>query len=53
VQVQHRGASAAKPWTPLTGEFWNAPFGALRYADVLPDAAAVVAFFAEGRRLAA
>jgi hypothetical protein len=41
------------PWTPLKGEFWNAPFGALRYADELPDAAAVAAFFAEGRRLTA
>ena len=41
------------PWTPREGEFWNAPFGALRYADELPDAAAVAAFFAEGRRRAA
>jgi hypothetical protein len=40
------------PWTARDGEFWNAPFGALRYADELPDAAAVAAFFAEGRRLA-
>jgi len=40
------------PWTPREGDFWNAPFGALRYADELPDAAAVAAFFAEGRRLA-
>jgi hypothetical protein len=38
------------PWTPREGEFWNAPFGALRYADELPDAAAVAAFLAEGRR---
>jgi hypothetical protein len=40
------------PWTPREGEFWNVPFGALRWADELPDAAAVAAFFAEGRRLA-
>lgn len=37
------------PWTPRTGEFWNAPFGALRDAADLPD---VAAFFAEGRALA-
>ncbi|GJF03852.1 hypothetical protein [Pseudonocardia sp. D17] len=41
------------PWRPRHGEFWNAPFGALRTADELPDAEAVAAFFAEGRRLAA
>jgi hypothetical protein len=40
------------PWTPREDEFWNAPFGALRDADDLPDAAAGAAFFAEGRRLA-
>jgi len=40
------------PWTPREGEFWNAPFGAMRPADELRDAAAVAAFFAEGRRLA-
>lgn len=40
------------PWTPREGEFWNAPFGALRSPDELPDAAAVAAFFVEGRRLA-
>lgn len=37
------------PWTPREGPFWNAPFGALRPAADLPDAAAVAAFFAEGR----
>lgn len=37
------------PWTPRDGPFWNAPFGALREADALPDAAAVAAFFDEGR----
>ena len=37
------------PWTPREGPFWNAPFGALRPAADLPDAAALAAFFAEGR----
>ena len=37
------------PWTPREGEFWNAPFGAVRPASDLPEAAAVAAFFAEGR----
>jgi hypothetical protein len=40
------------PWTPPTpraGTFWNAPFGALRPAQQLPEADAVAAFFAEGR----
>jgi hypothetical protein len=36
------------PWTPRTGPFWNASFGALRPATELPDADAVAAFFAEG-----
>jgi hypothetical protein len=40
------------PWTPREGGFWNVPFGALREAAELPDAASVAAFFAEGRRLA-
>jgi len=40
------------PWTPREGPFWNAPFGARREAGALPDADAVGAFFAEGRRLA-
>jgi len=38
------------PWTPRTGTFWNAPFGAARDAGVLPDADAVAAFFGEARR---
>ena len=38
------------PHTPRTGDFWNAPFGAVRAVTDLPDVAAVVAFFAEGRR---
>lgn len=37
------------PWTPRTGEFWNAPFGAVRLAEEVPDAAAVAEFFAQGR----
>jgi hypothetical protein len=37
------------PWTPREGEFWNAPFGAVRAAGELPDADAVVAFFTAGR----
>jgi hypothetical protein len=37
------------PWQPRQGGFWNAPFGATRLMRDLPDAAAVVAFFAEGR----
>ena len=41
------------PFTPREGAFWNAPFGAQRYADDLADADAVAAFFAEGREAAA
>ena len=41
------------PWTPREGEFWNAPFGAVRTAEQLPDTDAVAAFFAEGRAAAA
>jgi hypothetical protein len=41
------------PWKLRTGPFWNAPFGALRAADELPDTAAVLAFFSEGRAAAA
>ena len=40
------------PWKPRPGAFWNAPFGAVRPAEELPDAAAVAEFFAEGRRQA-
>jgi len=40
------------PWEPREGDFWNAPFGAVRAADTLPDAAAIVAFFEDGRRAA-
>jgi hypothetical protein len=41
------------PWKPRDGEFWNAPFGALRLADETTDPHTLAAFFAEGRRLAA
>jgi hypothetical protein len=41
-----------KPPAPRAGTLWNAPFGALRPADRLPDADAVAAFFAEGRAAA-
>ena len=37
------------PWTKREGAFWNAPFGAVRSISELPDAAAVAAFFEEGR----
>jgi hypothetical protein len=37
------------PWRPRTGPFWNAPFGATRPLQELPDSDAVLAFFTEGR----
>ena len=40
------------PWTARTGEFWNAPFGAVRTIDQLADEDALLAFFAHGRDLA-
>jgi hypothetical protein len=40
------------PWTPRTGEFWNAPFGAARPLRALPGDA-LDHFLAEGRALAA
>jgi hypothetical protein len=40
------------PWTAREGEFWNAPFGALRSAEQLPDAGAVAGFFTAGRNAA-
>jgi hypothetical protein len=50
---QHRDAPYAYvgPWTPRSGVFWNAPFGAVRPLAELGDAAEVAAFFAEGRAL--
>ena len=40
------------PWTPRTGPFWNAPFGAARPIGALPDEDSLLAFFAEGREVA-
>ncbi len=37
------------PQQPREGSFWNAPFGATRPMRELSDAAAVAAFFTEGR----
>jgi hypothetical protein len=37
------------PWRRRAGEFWNAPFGAARRLDELPDIDALAAFFADGR----
>jgi hypothetical protein len=41
------------PWTPRSGPFWNAPFGALHPLDVAHDVdeltADIVAFFERGR----
>jgi hypothetical protein len=36
------------PWTPRTGDFWNAPFGAAR---ALADLSDVLEFFTAGRSL--
>jgi hypothetical protein len=41
------------PWQPRQGEFWNAPFGAARTLSELGDADDVLAFFRQGRDLAA
>ena len=41
------------PYRPVTGDFWNAPFGAARLVDELADVAGIAAFFTEGSRLAA
>jgi hypothetical protein len=40
------------PHTARKGKFWNQPFGAARPMTEFADAAAVVAFFEEGRRQA-
>jgi hypothetical protein len=51
--TSHTGPYAyVGPWTTREGEFWNAPFGALRDADDLADVDAVVTFFAAGRAAA-
>jgi len=36
------------PHQPRSGPFWNAPFGASRPLEELPDVPALVAFFLEG-----
>ncbi|MFI5706465.1 hypothetical protein [Kribbella sp. NPDC051620] len=41
------------PWSPPTGAFWNAPFGAARLMAELPDPEAVLAFFRAGQEQAA
>ncbi|BDT99078.1 hypothetical protein IFM12276_21070 [Nocardia sputorum] len=41
------------PWTPRTGDFWNAPFGARRPRGAVNTVAALLEFFEEGRQLAA
>ena len=40
------------PWEPHEGGFFNAPFGAARRLSELGDAAAIAAFFVQGRELA-
>jgi hypothetical protein len=40
------------PWTVPDDPFFGAPFGAVRTRSQAPDADAVAAFFAEGRRVA-
>lgn len=40
------------PWSPRTGDFWNAPFGAARPLGELPDAESLTRFFQEGARRA-
>lgn len=41
------------PSTPCTGDFWNAPFGALRPRDGVNTVAALLEFFEEGQARAA
>ena len=41
------------PFTSRSGEFWNAPFGAARRMADLDGPEAILAFFTEGRDLAA
>ncbi len=41
------------PWTPRTGDFWNATFGATRLMTELAGTAALTNFFETGRSLAA
>jgi hypothetical protein len=37
------------PWTPRTGDFWNATFGATRLTTELSETAALTSFFKTGR----
>jgi len=37
------------PFTPRDGDFWNAPFGSMRWLDDLPDASSITEYFIEGR----
>jgi len=41
------------PWERKTGPFWDQPFGAARTLDTLTGEAGLVAFFQQGRTLAA
>jgi hypothetical protein len=41
------------PWVQREGEFWNAPFGAVRTWDELADEESVQAFFTQGKTEAA
>ena len=41
------------PWTPREGEFWNAPFGALRPSSQVHGPEDALAFFTEGLAAAA
>ena len=41
------------PHDLLTGDFWNAPFGAVRLVDDLANVAGITAFFSEGAQLVA
>lgn len=41
------------PWTPRTGPFWTEPFGASVPADAIGSVEAALAFFEQGRALAA
>ncbi|MFI9404759.1 hypothetical protein [Nocardia sp. NPDC052316] len=40
------------PWKPRTGDFWNAPFGALRERSEVDTASKLLEFFEQGRAAA-
>ncbi|PXX59092.1 hypothetical protein DFR70_1129 [Nocardia tenerifensis] len=40
------------PWTPRTGDFWNAPFGALRPREEVDSVQSLLEFFEEGKAAA-